>query len=165
LGGGGGSSTVGALVNFYNKNDYALSAPVWQFNQITKPDWRDVLNGQPYTYDYDSLLRSFGRIDILNSRTLLELGTNSEPQDRYEIMAFAAESRVKAFGATANTIRGVTRSVDLQTVWGADPEGGNHKAHKWHSGQFRSTIQRQRNYWKTLLTQPGFSIMPTTTLP
>jgi hypothetical protein len=84
------------------------------------------------------------------------------PQDRYEIMAFAAESYVKSFGATPNASQGVTRSFDVRSVWPAD--GGAHEVHIWHSGQFRSTMPEQRNYWKALLSDQAFDIT-TATLP
>lgn len=97
--------------------------------------------------------------------TSLAIGSRTAVADRYEIMAFAAESRAKALGATPNISQGITRPVNLQTVWGPDPENGDHKAHKWHSGQFRSTIQPQRTYWKTLLSAQGFNISTSASLP
>ncbi len=164
-GGGGGSKAVGQIKNFYNRNDWALSAPVWQFNQLTKPDYPDSTNGQPYLYEYDPIVTSFGRINILNVRTLLDQGTPADVKDRYEIMAFAAESRVKAFGATDNvSLARITEAHDLQAIWGPDPRGQDHRTHRWHSGQFRNYIQYQRTYWKALLGTEGFAI-PTTTLP
>ena len=164
-GGAGGTSAVRDVVNFYNENDYALSAPVWQFNQITKPDWSDILNQQPYDYAYDPYQSKFRKDMYIMPTTFLELGTPTDPHDRYEIMAFAAESRVKAMGATGmiDTTQRISRAVDLRTIWPAD--NGQHKAHKWHSGQFRSTIHRQRNYWKTLLSGEGFDINTGATLP
>lgn len=173
-GGGGSSKAVGRIKNFYNRNDWALSAPVWQFNQLTKPDWPDPNNGQPYIYAHqggpDVALSDarFGRqLDptVPDYLFLLDLGTPAEVRDRYEIMAFAAESRVKAFGATDNVQVGpISDAVDLQAIWGADPRGQNHRTHRWHSGQFRNYIQYQRSYWKALLGNQGFGI-PTTTLP
>lgn len=162
-GGGGGTPAVGSIVNFYNQNDWALSAPAWQFNQIVKPDFPDG-DTQPFIYDYDPLLDRFGRLTAANVRTPLALGTPAQPADRYEIMAFAAESRVKAFGATPNVSQGISGAVDLRSIaiWPADAD--RHTAHKWHSAQFRSTIQQQRNYWKALLSRDVFNI-PTVALP
>lgn len=147
------SKAVGTLVDFYNQNDWALSAPVWQFNQITKPDWPDIFRGQPWTYGYtgdpayfaDAFTRRSGE-DVYP----MFLGGRDDPKDRYEIMAFAAESYVKTFGATPNVSQGVTRSFDVRSIWPAD--SGNHKAHTWHSGQFRSNMPKQKNYWKALLS-------------
>jgi hypothetical protein len=166
------SSAVTRLVNFYNENDYALSAPVWQFNQITKPDFADFpdwLWEYYYVGDFTGVpasdgFRKVGKYTNPSGEVVLNLGSRTPVQDRYEIMSFAAESRVKAFGATPNISQGITEAVDLQSsaIWPADP--GGHSAHKWHSGEFRSTIQRQQNYWKTLLSDHGFGI-PTITLP
>lgn len=167
-GGGSSTSSVGALVNFYNGNDWALAAPAWQFNQITKPDWPDTNYGQPWQYAYAQDAEIFGDYfqktqgDMGSNLTPLLLGNRTDPKDRHEIMSFAAESRVKAFGATSNLTQGVTRSLNLRSIWPANT--GDHKAHTWHSAQFRSSIQKQKDYWKTLLDQPGFQI-PTTTLP
>lgn len=38
-------------------------------------------------------------------------------------------------------------------------DSGANKAHKWHSGQFRFSIQQQKSYWKTLLGSQGFNIL------
>lgn len=154
------SKAVGTLVNFYNENDWALSAPVWQFNQITKPDWPDLFHSQPWTYGYmgdpayfaDAFTKSFGEITYP-----MALGGRADPQDRYEIMAFAAESYVKAFGATPNVSQGVSLSFDIRSIWPAD--NGDHKAHIWHSGQFRSNMPKQKDYWGALLSQPGFQLL------
>jgi hypothetical protein len=164
------SSSVGTLVNFYNENDWALSAPVWQFNQITKPDFADAPNllwEYYYVGDFTGApasdgFRKVGKYTNLSGEVILGLGNRTALQDRYEIMSFDSESRVKAFGATPNISQGISGSVNLQTTWPADAD--NHSAHKWHSGEFRSTIQLERNYWKTLLSTDAFNI-PTTTLP
>ena len=165
------SKVVGTLVNFFNENDWALAAPIWQFNQITKPDWPDP-GLHEWIYSYAGDLRVFDdafRKTGWGGVTDLRRGNREDPLDRYEIMAFAAESYVKAFGVTPNVSQGVSFSVNLrernsfrELIWPTD--GGDHKAHIWHSGQFRSTIQRQRTYWKTLLGPDGFRIS-TTPLP
>ena len=166
------SSAVGTLVNFYNENDWALSAPVWQFNQITKPDFADSPNllwEYYYVGDFTGVpandgFRKVGKYTNLSGEVILGPGNRTTLQDRYEIMSFDSESRVKAFGATPNISQGISGAVNLRSsaIWPADPD--NHSAHKWHSGEFRSTIQRQRNYWKALLSTDAFNI-PTTTLP
>jgi hypothetical protein len=153
------SKAVGTLVNFYNQNDWALAAPVWQFNQITKPDWPDVFHFQPYKYVYTGNPAFFA--DTFSKRSgevvfPLALGTRAGAQDRYEIMAFAAESHVKSVGATPNVSQGVSRSFDVRSIWPAD--GGDHKAHIWHSAQFRSTMPKQKDYWKALLGRQAFDI-------
>ncbi|MDI1248188.1 MAG: alpha/beta hydrolase [Lacunisphaera sp.] len=177
-GGGGSSKTVGQIKNFYNRNDWALSAPVWQFNQLTKPDWPDPNNDQPWIYGYVSGLGAppntyssfvrgdhFDDLGDLAPEKILDEGAPSDVKDRYEIMAFAAEPQVKALGATDNTsLARITEAHDLQTIWGPDPRGQDHRTHRWHSGQFRNYIQYQRTYWKALLGTQGFAI-PTTSLP
>lgn len=164
------SSSVNRVVNFYNENDYALSAPVWQFNQLTKPDFADypeLLWEYYYVGDFTGVpasdgFRKVGKYTNLSGEVILNLGNRTAVEDRYEIMSFGAESRVKAFGAMPNISQGISNAVDLQTLWLADPD--NHSAHKWHSAEFRSTIQLERNYWKTLLSDRGFDIS-TVTLP
>lgn len=163
------TKAVGTLVNFYNMNDWALAAPAWQYNQLTKPDWPDGTL-QPWRYSYAGDPEAFNDVfektegDFGSNLTPLHLGTRENPQDRYEIMSFAAESRVKAFGATPNLSQGVTNRVDLRLLQGWNTDVGENKAHKWHSGQFRSSIQQQKSYWKTLLGTQGFNIL-TGTLP
>ena len=158
------SASVGRVVNFYNENDYALSAPVWQFNQLTKPDRADFPDS-PWDYRYEgdpaaaptsTGFRKTGKLANLTGEQTLRLGTRTDPADRYEIMAFAAESHVKALGATADLKRGISGAVNLRALWPDD--SGEHKAHRWHSAEFRSTIQRQRDCWMMLLSREVFNI-------
>jgi hypothetical protein len=158
------SAAVGRVVNFYNENDYALSAPVWQFNQITKPDFADFPDwlweyryaGDPSGPPVNTGFRKIGRFTNPAGGTPLRLGTRADPADRYEIMAFAAESRVKALGATANVQHGINGAVNLRTLWPADDD--EHKTHRWHSAEFRSTIHAQRGWWAALLSREVFNI-------
>jgi hypothetical protein len=158
------SAVVGRVVNFYNENDYALSAPVWQFNQITKPDFADFPDwlweyryaGDPSGPPVNTGFRKIGRFTNPAGGTPLRLGTRADPADRYEIMAFAAESRVKALGATANVQHGINGAVNLRTLWPADDD--EHKTHRWHSAEFRSTIHAQRGWWAALLSREVFNI-------
>ncbi|HVT82668.1 MAG TPA: alpha/beta hydrolase, partial [Phycisphaerae bacterium] len=160
------TAAVGRVVNFYNENDFALSAPVWQFDQLTKPDFADFpdwlweyrYDGDPAAAPTSAGFRKFGKFTNITGEVTLHLGTRTDPADRYEIMAFAAESHVKALGATADVHHGISGAVDLRSpaIWRDDRD--NHSAHKWHSGEFRSTIQEQRNVWKTLLEKPGFDL-------
>ena len=177
---------AGTRINFYNENDYALWRDAWQLNQFLKPDHPDA-PAQPHEYIYlddaqqAPTVNGFGwlRTDataLPSDRILwsadhtrfwrvasLQLGTQRAVIDRYEIMAFAAESRSKALGGTPGNAR-LDRSVDLQgsSVWLADdnPSGDFrlHARHKWHSAQFRSTIMQQRGYWKALLDERGFNL-------
>ncbi|MEI6196798.1 MAG: hypothetical protein WCS42_20985 [Verrucomicrobiota bacterium] len=52
---------------------------------------------------------------------------------RYDVMAYAAESRSTALGATSAIANFVP--IDLTTIWPSDPI--NHAAHFWHSAEFR----------------------------
>lgn len=164
------SVAVGRVVSFYNENDYALSAPVWQFNQLTKPDFADFpdllweyrYEGDPTAAPTSTGFRKVGKLGNHAGEVTLRLGTRTAPADRYEIMAFAAESHVKAMGATSDLQHGISGAVNLRTLWPIDHE--DHKTHRWHSAEFRSTIQNQRNCWRVLLGKTGFDIS-TVTLP
>jgi alpha-tubulin suppressor-like RCC1 family protein len=164
-------SAVGRGVNFRNLNDYALTPEVWQFNEITKPDWRDMPD-QPWDYAYSGdpeqppspigfwKSRDDGNED--DTVVTLQLGDRADVRDRYEIMSFDAEPRSRALGGSAN-VNGLSE-VDLQGVWPPDDSPGtlrrfgDYSAHKWHSAQFRSTNMRQKDYWEALLGDEGFRI-------
>jgi hypothetical protein len=162
---------VGRRVSFRNLNDYALTPEVWQFNQITKPDWRDMPD-ERYNYFYggnpEQPPQQTGfyksEDDLGRGPIYLDLGSAADVKDRYEIMSFAAEPRSKALGGSAN-VNGWT-PFDLQSVWKPDDSAaslrrfGNYSAHKWHSAEFRSTNMRQGDYWKALLGNKGFNINP-----
>jgi hypothetical protein len=177
-------AATGRRVNFYNVNDYALWHDVWELNQAFKPDRPDG-SAQPWYYGYEdnlgappTLHSSFIRFDHYNTDAdpvgieERQLGTQAAVGDRYEIMAFASESRTMAVGA-AGALPGL-RVLDLTGVWPSDnqsvklhtdtghPDGLNYSAHKWHSAQFRSTNMRQNGYWKALLDDRGFNLSTTT---
>ena len=171
----GNGAAAGTRINFYNVNDFALWRDAWQLNQYLKPDLKD-LPGQPWIYLFEdglgappNLHSSFIRFDrydeLANPIGIqeMQLGTQAAVGDRYEIMAFAAESRSKALGGTPGNAR-LERSVDLQAsaVWLADdnPSGDfrSYARHKWHSAEFRSTNMRQKGYWKALLDERGFNL-------
>jgi len=173
----GDGAAVGRRVNFYNESDYALWHDVWELNQFFKPDRPDG-SAQPWYYSYEDdlgappkLHSSFIRFDHYNTDAdpvgvqEMQLGSAASVQDRYEIMAFASESRTKAVGAAATLP--LFEPVDLQSVWPADNQsvklhdGLNYSAHKWHSAQFRSTNMRQNGYWQTLLGGNGFRLITT----
>jgi hypothetical protein len=159
------SGAAGRRVNFYNINDYALWHDVWEANQFLKPDGPDDPD-QPWTYKYTGDVET---VQDLFQRTTgvwtenLHLGDATIMANRWEIMAFAAESRSRAVGATASPL-GMTSSVDLQLIWPDDTgakgsDGQKWGAHKWHSAEFRSNNMRQGNYWKTLLGIRGFNLL------
>jgi hypothetical protein len=161
------------MVNFHNVNDYALAPEVWQFNQITKPDWRDMPN-QPWTYAYKGdpeqppLATGFwkGREDgnTEDEDVTLQLGDRVDVRDRYEIMAFRRRSALQS--ARRHKTPGVsgTSEFNLQRIW---PQDDSPQALRRHgitaltngtSAEFRSTNMRQKNYWQTLAEASGFDI-------
>lgn len=160
----GNGVAAGRRVNFYNVNDYALWRDVWEANQFLKPDGPDDPD-QPWTYKYLGDVNTVQ--DLFKRRTpvwteSLRLGTQTIPNDQFEIMAFAAESRSRAVGAEPERL-GMTRSLDLTTIWPDDTgqrgsDGQKWGAHKWHSAQFRSTNMRQKGYWEALLDERGFNL-------
>ena len=167
----GNGAAAGTRINFYNVNDFALWRDAWQLNQYLKPDLKD-LPDQPWIYLFEDglgappdLHSSFIRFDhydeLANPVGIqeMQLGTQAAVGDRYEIMAFAAESRSKALGGTADAAK-LTDSVSLPSIWPADVESPlrPYSSHKWHSAEFRSTNMRQQGYWKTLLGPKGFNL-------
>ncbi|WP_404424433.1 alpha/beta hydrolase [Nibricoccus sp. IMCC34717] len=150
-------------INFYNENDYALWHDVWELDQFFKPDLPDAPH-QPYEYRFfgnpeGNDFSGFAKVDGVTTPLV---GDRFNVRDRYEIMAFASESRTRAVGASPNAL-GMRSAVNLQDIWPADTgirlHGGiPFSAHKWHSAQFRSTNMRQKGYWQLLLGRDGFRI-------
>jgi hypothetical protein len=166
---------AGRHLNYYNTNDYALQRPRWEWNQLLKPDqatlfgWNYLFDGFPYdniqsytpgapddTPPWDHFQKEKGLGAIY-------FNIVSSPNDRYEVMSYAAQSRSTALGRTAAVLN-LNRNVDLTRVddpiWPSDPAGHDYGDHKWHSAQFRSTNMRQQGYWRTLLfsAQDGFNL-------
>jgi hypothetical protein len=126
-------TAAGRWVNFYNPQDFALTAAnggigSWEKDQRMKPDllysWSPV-NGffkglVPFETDY------------------------SFPDDRYTIFSYCAEARSVALGVnpTGGTFTSVT---NLQSIGFADE-------HRWHSGQFRSFNAARYHYWQALMS-------------
>lgn len=124
-------------VNYYNDTDIALKG--WQVDQQTKPD-------SSYQYVRNGSLPATGF-----SRTI---GSNvtwlTFPADRYEIFAWAAESRSFALGA--QFVQGVVSQSEGRNVNLTDPPLNFRHSRKFHSGQFRDSNAERRDYWKMLLT-------------
>jgi len=130
------SSTV--FINHYNPLDWALSYSRWQLNQSLKPD-------------------VFYHYEIINPLDLTDLKKRfwespakrlDFPDDRFEVFSYAAESRGYATGqqgATGGKFD-TSKAVNLNSV---DYQFGS--AHKGHSAQFRSTIQKRWTYWTQAL--------------
>jgi hypothetical protein len=129
-------------INHYNQDDYALNDTRWPLNQDLKPA---VAFG--YHYTYQGLVGGYPDYRFIRGprydQTVLNL-----PGDRYEIFANAADSVADALGKVGSTGGKFSRRVDVVPLLVYD---GKKKAHKYHSGQFRSTIQKRWDYWKTAL--------------
>ncbi|MDB6025062.1 MAG: hypothetical protein JWM68_1285 [Verrucomicrobiales bacterium] len=63
--------------------------------------------------------------------------------NRYEVMAFAAESRSLALGSVPGVVT-LDRNVDLartlNRIWPVAPSGHSYGDHKLHSAEFRQQI-------------------------
>ena len=147
-------------VNFYNQNDFALAAPRWCFDEITKPDYIPPNN---YYYYNGSLSdpapwNKFKDSPIVgDTGVLVDIVTNLN--NRYKIMSYAAESYSTALGATPG-ITTFDDRLDLTAIWPADSSGHSYADHFWHSAQFRGDYWQEQNYWNTLLRSgsKGFNI-------
>ncbi len=151
------AAAVGRRINFYNQNDFALAAPRWGFDQITKPD--NLFNGD-YVYggspNDPAPWNHFGFATI-SGTNFFDIVNNVA--DRYKVMAYAAESRSTALGATSG-IATLTGNVDLTRVnnpiW--PPDANNYQAHFWHSAEFRGDYWQQQGYWSELLGNDAFNL-------
>ena len=70
------------------------------------------------------------------------------PSNRYEVFSFAARSWGWALGRTGGTGGVFSSSLNVANLLVYD---GLPEAHKYHSGQFRSCIQRRWGYWDQML--------------
>ncbi len=153
---------MSAKANFYNMNDYALH--YWQGDQMLKPDIR------LYTYYYkgsagdnpaqDLFGKALETFPAFVGAVPLHLGDANNVQDRYQIMAYAAEPRSKALGGVSDAVGFAPSS--LQGLWPPDNLSSTHdySTHPWHSAEFRFTNADQQNYWHALLGQNGFDLLP-----
>jgi hypothetical protein len=155
---GGGAVEI---VNFLNVNDFALAAPRWCYNQIRKPatylgGWYGY-NGSPNdaapwnNFYWQPIGSSAIPFDIVNNLT-----------NRYEVMAYAAESRSTALGATLG-VGNVSQNVNLSRttnpkIWPSDPSGHGFADHFWHSAEFRGDYWLQQGYWSELLSTEAFNL-------
>jgi hypothetical protein len=127
-------TAAGRWVNFYNPQDFALTAASggigsWEQDQRWKPDILSL-----YSW---SLTNGF-------FKGLVPFETDySFPDDRYTIFSYCAEARSVALG-TNSTGGTFTGGTNLQTIGFADE-------HLWHSGQFRSFNAARYRYWIALL--------------
>lgn len=120
-------------INHYNPNDWALK--LWEVNTRSKPS-------QP-KYSYVSSNTCF-----LKTTGLFKRDYQVFPEERYDVFSWAAQSHSYATGAEGATGGrfNTQYSVNLDKTF----EFG--KAHKGHSAQFRSTIQKRWSYWVKFAT-------------
>jgi len=140
-----GSAGAGAYVNFYNTNDYALGALLWQWNQNFKPDGGSL----PYPGYFYSSASGFYRI---NGSTVTYL---SFPGDTYEIFAYCDEARCYAIGAQKDVggafkLNGAYQQVELNAAPYRFLD-----SHKYHSGEFRSDNPQRWQFWNQVLNRMG----------
>ncbi len=123
-------------INHYNPFDWALSYGNWQLNQALKPD---------VNYEY-----SIPLWDTVNIKQRFWKVPNQNltfPTDCFEVFSYAAQSHGYATGQQGATggMFNVARSVNLFQAFDFE------SAHKGHSAQFRSTVQKRWTYWKKAL--------------
>ena len=154
---------VGKRISYYNEDDFALAAPRWCFDQITKPDYIPPNNYYAYSGTSGDLApwNHFVVSPIIGGTDVpVDIVTNLN--NLYKVMAYAAESRSTALGATPITT--FNESVDLTDpanhLWLTDPSGHSYADHFWHSAEFRGDCWQEWNYWNTLLrsSSDGFNI-------
>lgn len=155
-------AVVGHRINFYNVNDYALSPDAWCFDQELKPD---TFIGSGYYFYAGSTndaapWNNFEYALYVGSPLTLDIVNNLN--DRYEVLAYAANPYSTALGATP--VATLSGSIDMTDpnnhIWPADTSGHNYSDHFWHSAEFRGDYWQMQGYWNTLLfsSQSGFNI-------
>ena len=160
---GGGA---GSVVNFYNTNDFALSRYHWQFDQLVKPDQNVLENGDHWYYGYDGSpndpapWNNFYKQDT--NSTILDFNIVTSLNNRYEVMAYAAQSYTTALGATPG-VGNVSGNIYLgrittPRIWPTDPTGNNYTEHFWHSAEFRGDNAMMQSYWSELLGSEAFNL-------
>jgi hypothetical protein len=167
------------MYNFYNPHDGAVGSPtLWPLNQALKGDdvnqaaaiYTGFFTGSqasPLSYSYQNgawseqyiLLNPDGSLNTSWTRPLYI----SVPYDAYAIMAYAAESKSKGLGATANVGFGFTMAgqVDVSNDFGAAARFTNSRAD--HSGQFNLDLIHRNEYWNVLMKRFGLKVNKDTT--
>jgi len=138
-------------INHYNAVDWALTDNNWQRNQRLKPDNKYAYRALDMLLDPQSTYRYRRSEDFgLSFATILTM-----PVDRHEIFSYAARSWGKATGQTGSTggVFDAGKSLSLNETFGFDG------THKYHSGQFRSSIQKRWEYWSKALNDMKISIV------
>ena len=121
------------------------------------------------------------RLQYLVTATTLYVSTNAFTNtvtfdivntltNRYEVMAFDAQSWTTALGATVQggtpgVLNGVFRNINLgrdttPRIWPPDTvrPDSPYNEHLYHSGQFRGPYWQQQGYWSELLGPEAFNL-------
>jgi hypothetical protein len=157
---GNNGGAAGNVVSFYNTNDFALARSRWQFDQLLKPD-DDVLEaGVRWYYGYSGSVsdpapwNNFYK-QTFSGSTVVDFNIVTSVNNRYEVMAYAAQAYTTALGATPS-VGNLTGNLNLMTIWPSDPN--NYVSHFWHSAEFRGDYPQQQNYWNELLGSDAFNL-------
>jgi hypothetical protein len=163
---GNNSGGAGHVINFYNANDYALSRLHWQLDQLFKPDQVVVTPSTVWTYRYSGNANDpapwnhFYKTNVLAGGTVSFDIVNSLT-NRYEVMAYAAQTYTTALGATPGVHNVVdidlTRSAPTR-IWPPDSSQIPYSAHFWHSSEFRGDYSPMQGYWTELLGAEAFNL-------
>jgi hypothetical protein len=157
---------AGQVISFYNTNDYALSFDHWQLDEVDKPDVLVVENGSTWNYGYNGSANdpapwnNFFKTNDYTGATI-NFDIVNTVSNRYEVMAYAAQSYTTALGATPS-VHNVAKNVDLTDqangIWPLDPTGNNYIEHFWHSAEFRDDNAMMQGYWNYLLGAQTFGL-------
>jgi pimeloyl-ACP methyl ester carboxylesterase len=157
---------AGQVISFYNTNDYALSFDHWQLDEVDKPDVLVVENRSTWNYGYNGSANdpapwnNFFKTNDYTGATI-NFDIVNTVSNRYEVMAYAAQSYTTALGATPS-VHNVAKNVDLTDqangIWPLDPTGNNYQEHFWHSAEFRDDNAMMQGYWNYLLGAQTFGL-------
>ncbi len=142
-----GSAGAGTYVNFFNPNDYALSASIWQRDQNTKPD-NSIVSSPPYYY-YSSVA-GFFRMPGFGTNSISALNF---PANTYEIFAYGDQAHGYALGAQANVGGAFLTLTNYNQVELDVAPYSFGPQHIYHSGEFRSDNAQRWQFWDEVLFQ------------
>ena len=164
-------------MNFYNEGDYAVgdetsfligfgTQSAWEVNNKMNRPWQALGADPSYGFNPAPDKRFFFQLTHVAPNQLQEYDLDpSNPDDRFKILAFAAQSYGRALGADpvpsyfdAAAKLGFSPNIDLA----ADPTFFG-QGHYEHDAQFMYAIQQRWHYWQTLLSSLGFTPSPWST--
>ena len=137
------ASGAGKMIRMYNVDDYALWW--WQYNNERKPDLFYNYSGNIDNYNPSSGSRFYHNPVLSSGERDLVF-----PDDRFEIFAFAAESRSFALGAEPKkNVSNYNLNIDLFKLVEYEDK------HYHHSKQFRSNLIDEFKYWEAVINKSG----------